>query len=109
MFALASLCFLPLSAAVVVLALLRARKHRRPPLRLAVLQIVLCLAVVATWFGFRTAEFMAEPTAGDLYAHDWGFQAVMFVLIYLPWTLLASGALVLIESVVFQRRSADAP
>lgn len=28
----------------------------------------------------RIATFMAQPAAGDLYAHSWGFQFVVFVV-----------------------------
>ena len=49
---------------------------RRVPLVILVLWLVLC-------FGYefwRVASFMAEPASGDLYAHTWGFQFVVFVV-----------------------------
>ena len=49
-------------------------------------------SIVAAVFGWRfyvgTSAYLAHPTDGDLYAHDWSFQAVVFSLYAVPRFLI---------------------
>src|SRR5689334_13216122 len=105
MYGFANVALLPLGAAVLGVALYRARKYRLPGLRSAVLQVVSILVVVGAWFAVRTAAYLAGPPDADLYAQTWAFQAIVFVLVYLPWVMLGAGALVLAESIFFRLRN----
>jgi hypothetical protein len=58
---------------------------RRAPLVILVLWLVLCLGH-EFW---RVATFMAEPASGDLYAHTWGFQFVVFVVFRFGFSVAA--------------------
>jgi hypothetical protein len=49
---------------------------RRAPFVILVVWLVLCLS----YEGWSVATFMAEPASGDLYAHTWSFQFVVFVV-----------------------------
>jgi hypothetical protein len=95
---------LPISLAVLLFGLFRAKKLGVPRLPLAVLQLIVTVLAIGGWFALRTAEYFAGPPDSDLYAQTWGFQAMVFVLFYLPWALLVVGALIVIESYVLQWR-----
>jgi hypothetical protein len=49
-----------------------------------------CLvAVFAAWkFYTGVADYLAHPTDGDLYAHSWSFQAIVFLMFTLPKILV---------------------
>lgn len=95
---------LPISLAVLLFGLFRAKKLGAPRLPVAVLQLIVTVSVIGGWFALRTAEYLAGPPDGDVYAQTWGFQAVVFVMFYLPWALLAVGSLIVIESYVLRWR-----
>jgi hypothetical protein len=67
--------------------------------KLALIQLALSVGIVAAWFYFRTSALLAvpPPPVGDLYAYNWGFQLAVFVVIWLPATLLIAGILLAIE------------
>ncbi|WP_434026359.1 hypothetical protein [[Pseudomonas] boreopolis] len=64
---------------------------------LALAQLALAVAIAGTWFYFRTEALLAGPPSGDLYANNWGFQLIVFVVAWLPATLLITGILLAIE------------
>ena len=64
---------------------------------LALAQLALAFAIAGTWFYFRTEAFLAGPPSGDLYANNWGFQLIVFVMVWLPAVLLITGILLVIE------------
>src|SRR5688572_30469189 len=103
MFGIANVALLPIGLALVGVALHRAHKQRRPGLLNALLQVVAILGAVGAWFIIRTISYLNGPADGDAYAQTWGFQGMVFVLIYLPWALLAAGALVLAETVLLRK------
>lgn len=63
----------------------------------ALLQLSAAALGVAIWFYFRIEAYLAGPTDGDLYAQSWGFQLVVFGLIWLPLTLSLVGVLISLE------------
>ena len=67
--------------------------------KLAMVQIALAVGFVAAWFYFRTDALLAvpPPPVGDLYAYNWGFQLIVFFVVWLPTTLLIAGILLAIE------------
>lgn len=98
---------LPIAIAVLLYGLFRAKKLGAPKLPVAMLQLLVTVSAIGGWFALRTADYLAGPPDGDLYAQTWGFQAIVFFMFYLPWALLAVGGLIVIESYVLQwgRRS----
>ncbi len=108
MFEVLDLLCLPVGAAPVGFAMFRARKYKAPRLRTAFFELVTVLLAVAVWFTARTANYLAGPPDGDLYAQTWGFQAIVFVLVYLPWAMLTAGALLLAQSLFLTRRRGHA-
>lgn len=71
MFAFLGLLILPVGAALIGFAMFRARKYEAPSVRTAVLELVTILVAVAVWFTMRTADYLAGPPDGDLYAQTW--------------------------------------
>jgi uncharacterized membrane protein len=53
--------------------------------------------IVAAVFGWRfyvgTSAYLGHPTDGDVYAHDWSFQAVVFSLYAVPLFLIIMAVL----------------
>jgi uncharacterized SAM-binding protein YcdF (DUF218 family) len=98
------LLLLPAGAALVALALVRARKQSVAALRIAVLKLLAVLVAVGLWFAVRTVDYLAGPADGDVYAQAWAFQAIVFALIYLPRALLAAGLLLLAQSLLLKGR-----
>ncbi len=98
-----SLGILPIAIAVLLIGLFRAKKFGAPKLSMAILQLFVTVSVVGGWFTLRTVEYLAGPPDGDLYAQNWGFQTIVFFMLYLPWALLAVGCLIVIQSYVLQR------
>jgi hypothetical protein len=47
-------------------------------------QAILLLGTLSVWYFIRTAAYLAKPTDGDLYAHTWSFQAMVFVVYLVP-------------------------
>jgi Na+/pantothenate symporter len=75
-----------------------SRQLRLPKFRkLALVQLVLAIACAAIGFYFRTKTLLAGPPIGDLYAYNWDFQFIVFVVFWLPTVLLAVGVLLAIE------------
>ncbi|TDK19971.1 hypothetical protein E2F46_16530 [Luteimonas aestuarii] len=64
---------------------------------LALAQLALAVAIACIWFYFRTEAFLAGAPSGDLYANNWGFQLIAFVVVWLPGVLLITGILLAIE------------
>ena len=60
--------------------------------------------VVAAIFGWRfyagTLEYLAHPTDGDLYAHTWSFQAIVFSMFAVPMFGGGMAILLGLESIV---------
>ena len=60
--------------------------------------------VVAAIFGWRfyagTLDYLAHPTAGDLYAHTWSFQAIVFSMFAAPIFVGGMAILLSLESIV---------
>ena len=108
MFGLLNLLLLPLGAALVTLAMFRARKFRAPRMRTAILEVAFVLVAVGAWFIVRTAHYLAGPPDADVYAQTWAFQALVFLLVYLPWALFVAGTLLLAQSFAITLRSRHA-
>lgn len=66
---------------------------------LAAGQVVLIVGTAAVWFCFRTVAYLAEPPDPDTYAWSWGFQLMVFVVVWLPAILLCVGVLLAIERI----------
>jgi hypothetical protein len=69
-------------------------------------QVLVVLLALSGWYAHRTIDLLAAPPSGDLYAHTWGFQLMVFALMYLPATLVALTVLLLVEHVIQGRRRA---
>jgi hypothetical protein len=109
MFGPANLLLLPLGAALVGVSLFRAQKYRTPPFRIAVLELLAVLIAVAAWFFVRSLNYLAGPPDGDVYAQTWGFQSIVFVLVYLPWALIGAGTLLLSQTLLRFHAKPNAP
>ena len=85
---------------------MKNNSSRRKFWQLAVAEIVLAVCISAAWFYFRTAPMLAAPPPenGDLYAYNWGFQCIVFVVFWLPPTLLAVGVLLGIQRLALNSR-----
>ena len=103
-FSIFTLGLLPISLAVLLLGLFRAKKLGTPKLSVAFIQLFLAIAAVGYWFMLRTEAYLAGPADGDLYAQTWGFQTMIFTIGYVPWILLVVGILIILESYVFSRK-----
>ena len=83
-------------------------KHLRLPKFwiIAVAEAAIAVSAVAIWFYFRTSALLAvpPPPAGDLYAYNWGFQLIVFVVVWLPATLLLSGTFIAIQHQALKSR-----
>jgi hypothetical protein len=75
---------LPISLVVLLYGLFRAKELGAPRLSVAVLQLIVTVSAMGGWFTLRTAQYLAGPPDGDIYAQTWGFQAIVFVMFYLP-------------------------
>ena len=62
--------------------------------------------VVAAIFGWRfyagTLEYLAHPTDGDLYAHTWSFQAMVFLMFAVPMFVGGMAIVLGLESIVIR-------
>jgi hypothetical protein len=76
--------------------------------KIALAETAIAVAAVAVWFYFRTAPLLAvpPPPVGDLYAYNWGFQWIVFLVFWLPATLLVVGIALAIQYPVFKSRYA---
>lgn len=81
---------------------MHVKRQRRGFAKAALIQLAAAVLAVAIWFYFRTEAYLAGPPDGDLYAHDWGFQFVVFGLIWLPLTLFSVGVLICLEWAAFR-------
>ena len=59
----------------------------------ALMQVCIVVAIAGWQFYVGVSEYLAHPTDDDLYAHTWGFQAIVFLVFTLPKILV--GLLVL--------------
>ena len=74
------------------------KKYRLPKFwKLALAQLALAILLVLVVFYVQTKELLAGPRVGDLYAYTWEFQSVVFILFWLPATLLCAGIFLIIE------------
>jgi hypothetical protein len=64
---------------------------------LAGLEGLLVILGSAVWFYVGTAAYLAAPTDGDLYAHHWRFQLMVFCLFKLPIVALLLGLVLAVE------------
>lgn len=73
----------------------------------AALQFLAAVAVSAFWFWWTHRAWMAAPPEpySDLYAHDWGFQWLVYCVTWLPVTLVGTLTLVLVERAVLKSRA----
>ncbi|HXT13423.1 MAG TPA: hypothetical protein VN873_17840 [Candidatus Angelobacter sp.] len=69
---------------------------------LAFAQACLVAAGFAWRFYAGTKEYLAHPTDGDLYAHHWSFQAVVFAFFKVPLFLVVVGVLIGLERLVWR-------
>ena len=69
---------------------------------LALLQVCVIAAVFGWRFYVGTAAYLAHPTDGDLYAHDWSFQAIVFAVYAVPLFLVITGVLIGLECLVWR-------
>jgi Na+/pantothenate symporter len=77
---------------------------------LGLFQLLSAVALSGYWFHLRTEAFLSGPGDGDLYAHTLGFQWMVYCVIYLPPTLLATGALLLVQRLwIFRRPARQSP
>jgi hypothetical protein len=51
----------------------------------------------AVWFYVRTAAYLVNPSDGDLYAHNWNFQVMVFAVFHLPVLVLLLGVVLGVE------------
>ena len=59
---------------------------------------VCIVAVIAGWrFYVGVSDYLAHPTDGDLYAHTWSFQAIVFLIFTLPNIAVGVAALFVSE------------
>jgi hypothetical protein len=103
-FSIFTIGLLPISLAVLVFGLFRAKKLGTPKLSVAFIQLFLAIAAVGYWFMQRTEEYLAGPADGDVYAQTWGFQIMVFIIGYMPLILLVVGILIILESYVLSRK-----
>jgi hypothetical protein len=61
------------------------------------LQVLVIAGVFAWRFYVRTSAYLNHPTDGDLYAHNWSFQALAFSFYGVPLFLVIVGALLTLE------------
>ena len=83
---------------VLALGIFRAYRTGRPKPLWVTIQVFAILGALAGWFYVRTSHYLAGLPDGDLYAQTWGFQGIVFALLYLPCALLLSGVLLLWQS-----------
>ncbi len=67
--------------------------------RLALVESASAIALAIIAFYLRTAPLLAAgpPENGDLYAYSWGFQAIVFLLFWLPTTLVVTATLLAVQ------------
>jgi len=68
----------------------------------AVVQICALATIFGGWFFYVTSRYLAHPTDGDLYAHDWSFQAMAFCFYGLPLFVAAAFVLIAFERAIFR-------
>lgn len=59
--------------------------------------MILVLLGSAIWFLVQSASYLRNPQDGDLYAHTWGFQFLVFVMFRLPLAFLLLGIVLAVE------------
>ncbi len=82
--------------------------------RFALVQACIAISGVTIWFLVRTEALLAGPPSPDLYANNWGFQLVVFALVWLPLASIATISILVAEVIVLvvlrgARRSFNAP
>jgi hypothetical protein len=63
----------------------------------ALVQTCAVAAIVAWRFHLGVLEYLAHPPDGDLYAHTWSFQAIVFLIFTLPKIIAGVIALLGVE------------
>jgi hypothetical protein len=61
---------------------------------LAIAEACLVAAIFAWRFYVGASAYLAHPTDGDLYAHDWSFQAIVFLMYAVPRFLVIMAVLI---------------
>ena len=75
-------------------------------------QALVLLGSLGGWFLVRTRAYLAAPSGGDLYAHTWSYQALMFFITYGATAVLLFVLLISFEFIVwnwFTSRHEDSP
>ena len=70
----------------------------------ATLQFVFVIVLASIWFYFSTVAYLSGPPDGDLYAWNWGFQIMCFVVIWLPLVLLITILALSFQYFLFKKR-----
>jgi len=63
--------------------------------------IILWIALLIAHYIFRTHSILSGPREGDLYAHSWGFQTIVFLTFIFPFWLAALCAMIILEARYF--------
>ncbi len=66
-----------------------------------VVWLVVCLAYEI----HRVATFLALPPSGDLYAHTWSFQLMVFAVFRFPLWLVGLLVILIVEFALLRRRT----
>lgn len=67
---------------------------------LAAAQVALAIIGSCAWFYVRTTAYLAGPPDPDTYAQNWGFQLIVFAIVWLPAILLSIGIVLAIERAI---------
>lgn len=70
--------------------------------KLALAQLAIAVALATVIFYFDAKAFLAGPPSGDVYANNWGFQIVAFLIFWLPALLVLMSLLLAIEWLALQ-------
>ena len=71
----------------------------------ALVQTCVVAAIVGWHFYVGVSEYLAHPPDGDMYAHTWSFQAIVFAIFTLPRVLAGLTVLLGLEWFIARRIS----
>jgi hypothetical protein len=71
----------------------------------ALVQTCIVAEIVGWRFYVGASEYLAHPPDGDLYAHTWSFQAIVFLIFTLPKIAVGVIALLGMEWFIARRMS----
>jgi hypothetical protein len=89
----------PLNAGVRAQTQMRSR-WKRIFWIVALFQAAVVFGTLGVWYYGRTVANLANPSDGDLYAHSWSFQIMVFLVVYLPTTSILFAALLALEFLI---------